>query len=277
MKRHRKEEYMKKLNKLYDEKLNLFKEPEEEGGRGRRRRYQDTRMIWVPVEEPQHIGWEYTVVLSDAALRRRDSHRLTELLDLLRVSGTGFSRDLRTLKLVRSSGKRYQLVKQKWWASRKYAYMPDMPGGISYVEGATLSVENYERLSEGLKCYFTKYERWYPPFGLRPGYTLVYYKLSYKFPFHELRIKADKCYSTHRGIPKADEISRDQEIDNIFEREQYWKKRYGSYDGWSRYERKRRTGSVRKAYKAILNQVCATDDIEVYEALERHAVKYRHT
>lgn len=284
MRRNSKDEKMQRLTKLYNESATLFRE---DGDKVNNRYRRENRMIWVPVDEPQHIGWEYQLTFSEAAQRRNDIGELKSLMALLKFDKVGFSKSKSTLKLVRSANKRYTEVRNKYQQWRKkgginlswleHDYLPD---GIVNIYRTYLTKEKYSLLNDKQKAYFYNFQRFVPATISKDAHYEDRWELtSSKFPFDELRVKVSKCYSTHKGIPKVDELSREAEIDAVLDAEHYRVKRWprGNYGRWTSFERRQMKRSVRKRWHSILNEAAAHDEPDVIvDYLERKAVNNKY-
>jgi hypothetical protein len=139
---------------------------------------------------------------------------------------------------------------------------------IPYHYDNKMTQQVFDTVPAHLKGYFAKYEEratyW------RPAY--YYYKLSDKFPRYELRFKVSKAYSTHRGIPKSDEISESAWIEKQLENNHYYDKQdHSSYEA---YWHKRTNRTARKHWKAATKQIASRYDgvEELVEQQERYVL-----
>lgn len=250
MNRNEKEKRLKTIKKLEKIKDELPRGPYESG----RGSYYQSGLTWIPVEEPKFIGWETTLVLNDSANRRSDAPRIKAVMDLLGWNKPEFIRDQKTIKLIRQAGKRFSTYKSLWLEDirkKGYVTLQDNPPGTKHTK-KVLSDEKYKLLDESLKKYFTMTTRVYPASAFRDSYIEYTHHLNSYFPEHQVLIKIDKAYSTHRGIPKSNLISERQKIENQFIARCYYEKLY-SDSKVEKWYHKRATHSKRKAWNSVLN------------------------
>lgn len=249
MKRNRQEERLKELGRLDAENSKL-----------------DTRNLdWIPVEEPQFLGWELQVVLGESGTRRRDAEDLLKVMDIARVSEISFTRHEWISKLIKSQSGRYYQIKEaffKWYYRNRRTY----PFGYNddwirrhyfpYWDTKCISQKDYDELEPRLRKYFLGEK--HSATTWRPEYYT--YRIN-QFPRHELVIKCTKAYSTHRGIPHSEEIAREKEIYDTLRDNRYWCakngfSRWGGDQNWvRRYNRK----LTRKHWRSCLQEVGKVD------------------
>lgn len=263
MERTRKEKTHKKLLRLFNEKRSLFVNSTTRVSKYRWRDW-DT-FVWVPVDKPKFIGWDTTVTLSEMGERRPDAATLKKVLTILKLDEPLFMRDLNIIKIIRRANKRYNTARSLWYEqerrSRKTRVIHQMPGVRHYFE-KQITVKEWEALDQRLQKYFREDTTLHAATTYRDAYTTHCYKLSYTFPVSELVVNVKKAYSTHRGIPKSDEISREKEIEKTLEANMFYSKRWGK-SSWSAFEQRRATRAARKAYKVICNEATKFDDVEL--------------
>jgi hypothetical protein len=201
-------------------------------------------MMWVEVKQPQFMGWEISVSLSPAALRRKDGLRLMSILDFLGVTKPVFIKNLQVLKVIRKNNYHYKRVEA---AQFKKHHWP-----VSTLFTRDISGKQYYSLSDWAKKYFSRdlfyhlYKKDYPW-----RVTDWKYNLNYHFPMHELILKVKKSYSTHMGIPYGDKISEYDWLNK--KEEQLIKTGYGNryYNDW-KYTSKWEIRSTRRQWKMLL-------------------------
>jgi len=251
MKRNNKEEWLKS-------RLRLMRKKDKLASSHRLYRYsaaEGKNFTWVPVEEPQFIGWETTVTLSEAALRRQDAGRLLQVLSLLNISEKRFCSNLNIIKLIRRSNKNYARIRSNWFEERRKLskrndwYNDDLPWEIVDIRSKRRSEKKWEEVDHSLHKYFERVETKYPATAWENERTIITYLLGGAFPIHELRVKIDQAYSTHRGIPKSDEISEATKIQEKLYQERFYEKLYYS-DSSYKYERRLALRSSRKTWKS---------------------------
>jgi len=244
MKANKKTQYEKTMRKLERTYYKLSS-----GRRG------DSDYIWVPSEDPKHIGWETTIVMSDLLANSKDGPHIKKVLELTKLDQPHFfSHEYQNLvKGIRASGKRYKIYRAQWFEYQRKTN-PDRPaslGGVKEVESVKVSLERFKEFPDEVKKYFVHESKYWPATISRDAYFEKFYKLgSWRFPDHELRIKLVKAYSTVRGIPKSIRISERTKIDEKLTQEMWWDKRYGDRSG-RKYEHTRGNHSRRKAWNAV--------------------------
>jgi len=248
-----KEKYLKKLSRRY---WSAYREANE--------------LEWVPVEEPQFLGWEVRAVLNESALRRGDLPNLLKVMEYFKMNRTVFTRKQWVVSVIKSSDYRYENALKEvakmcrkrhtsryyWdiWETINNNYMPFY--GNTRVNQAT-----FDTVPEYLHKYFTKYTEaatvW------RPEYN--YYKLSSVFPLYQLRLKVDRAFSTHKGIPNGEAESEYQHIRKTLEIEHYW----GSSGRYESYNHKRCNRVTRKAWNMASKQIAKqVNEDHIYEVIE---------
>jgi hypothetical protein len=236
---------------------------------------------WVPVEEPQFLGWDVQVILGDSGLRRGDVDNILAIMNYFNMSKPTFTRHAWVGKMIRQNNNKYQEslkfiskhIQSKWkgrygWGYNSFHdyvaknYMP-------YFLDTSISESTYENIPLHLKGFFSKCtERatvW------RPEY--YYYKLSAKFPLYELRLKVTRCYSTHRGIPNSEAQSEYTKM-----HQKLWRTNlalimdnYGNtHDAWYH---KMQNRVQRKSWNQGLNVLSKRYDHEVSEEVVEHVEK----
>lgn len=213
-------------------------------------------MEWVPVDEPQFIGWEYKVVLTDQGSRRRDALVLQELLT--KLGREQFYSSEAFVKVVRQNKHRIDFIRSYRKLTCTYSWHLDAMFGnlINEYKHAQLSIEaqNYFDIE-----YTERWGNIYKQYRLKPG-----------FPYYETKIKVTKAYSTHRGIPQGDLISESDFLWKIME-DRRW---YSTKNGYSRYQddwyprcKKAMTRMQnRRRWKIALNQFSDDESLEYHEA-----------
>lgn len=184
---------------------------------------------WIPVEKPQFIGWETTINLSERSLRRPDADKLLAVMNIIKLNKPVFTKDTFIIKLIRSSNKNYLTIHSKYneyvRTKHKHPYYSETIPGIENYNSCSLSVNDWEQLDTNLKKYFYKHEKHYPGNVWRDSHVIVRYKLSSSnFPIRDLVVKINKAYSTHKGIPRADDISESTKL-----RDELFSGKYRSY------------------------------------------------
>jgi hypothetical protein len=249
MQRNRKEEHEKKMDRLYKYYCDL-----------------DTHLEWVPVEEPQFIGWDLTITLSEQRLRSRDAEKLNMVLHLLGCDKPTFIRHPNVISLIRGNNHNYAN------SYREHVRVQSRRGRYSHtihipnLMDRSITVEKYESLTPEMQKYFGKSWRdtWWS------GRNYYYVLDSRTFPYYELRAKIEKSWSTHRGIPRSDDQSQYDKIRRKFDYDCYWNKRWGS--GNRNY--KGASMRMRKSWSRGLNVLATTlDDKENYELIEQQECK----
>lgn len=224
---------------------------------------------WIPVEEPQFLGWDILVVLGDSGLRRSDAPNLLKVMEYFNMGKPVFTRHEWVSKIIRGNNGRYvETLKQAFKLTHKkhshWSYIEPFEyinrNYMPYFENRRITQQVYDTVPSYLHKYFTRYtERatvW------RPEY--YYYKLSSTFPRYELRLKSTKSYSTHRGIPDGEAQSEYQKGRDTLNNEHYWGGR-----GYEAYYHKLTNRSRRKAWNMVVKAVVKTTTIEeAEEALE---------
>lgn len=216
---------------------------------------------WVPVEEPKFIGHEYQVVLTESGMRRRDASVLNELLSAL-GKPIFYHRDSFT-RIVRLCGHRIDHVKQHFNRHENYNHFANQLFEASIREYA------YERLSEDAQKWFNIENR-----VTMSGYAYKEYRLLPGFPYYETKIKVSKTYSTHRGIPRADEIREAKIIHDALMMNNYWcakngdQKANGRCTWFGQYMNKRVRSTWNHATRMISKNITDVDDIECAEKYE---------
>jgi hypothetical protein len=270
MKRTRQEDRWKELRRI-DKRSSML--------------YREARILdWVPVEEPQFLGWEITLGLSENAQYRGDIDNLNTIMHYFDMNRTVFTRSEWVSKVVKNSGGKYlSVVKQvmaryyskligprvKYYYQDPYWYVNRYY--IPYFDNTHTSSDAYQNVPDHLKSYFDRHL--YPATAWRPA--VPYYTLSSKFPRHELVLRVKKAWSTHRGIPKSDIISERDKLGDIL-------RHAGYYSGWRgdtwyhHFQRK----ATRRHWKSMLQEagkikfnawVWEEDDApELLEKEERH-------
>jgi len=181
---------------------------------------------WVPVDKPRFIGWDLQVVLSESGARRRDALKLQEILNA--CAPKVFVRDMGVVKKARAAGLRVDLMT---YNPRKDRYLTDHRDELFRKR---LSQWQYDRLADHLKSFYSPENRLtysgtpYKEYWLIQGY----------FPFYETTIKITKAYSTHIGIPIAENWKRSEEIHHIIREENYWCSKNGFHNGRSKWGRR---------------------------------------
>lgn len=261
---------MKTLDAIRREQIALFRDPDAERLSKWHYRGYD-QYIWVPVDKPKFIGWETILTLSEPGARRRDAYRMQQVMEILRLTEPRFTKDTYIVKLIRKAGHKYLLTRAMYLEDKRrdskypWKYWNDLPSGVMDINNMFIKPKDYEELPKDLKCFFEEYKKYHPATWCSEEWTEVKYRLGGKFPLHELRLKIVKAYSTHRGIPKADEISRDQEIDDILEDARFYNKRYGR--SRSKWYDKRVNRNTRKRWNTVMKKVnkgAEFDEVEVH-------------
>jgi hypothetical protein len=193
------------------------------------------------------------------------------------ISQSCFTRYPNIPKLVKAAGSNYirsiDIFKRHYkrffsYAWFDYHYMSRYY--LPYYGGNKITEQYHNTLPSNIQRYFSKsVERatlW------RPEYN--YYMLNqHAFPTYELALKVTRSYSTHRGIPYSEDITRDHEISSIFEREGYYKATkygYGKHQTWwhkiqNRVKRKSWNQGLNVLSKRYLHGEYAEDVIEYTE------------
>lgn len=256
MNRGKKEKWLKTIKKLSREKDDLPSGPRDY------RSYANksfSGLEWVPVDEPKFIGWESHILIGDLSLRRPDAGLLIEAARLAGQSKPTFFTNLNTLKLIRK-GKTYNQImalhreEVRIKKKEKHNWQDSTPEGISNRRGKRFSINNFKKeIPENLQMYFELKEVWIPPTAWQTeGYYNKYYHLGGKFPINDLKVKVKQVYSTHRGIPKSELISRHAEIEEYFTQNLIYNKLWGKSYWESRWEEIQLLKSERKKIKTNL-------------------------
>jgi len=284
MERHRKEKEFKALKALYRESCTLFIDEETEQLSKWRWRCKD-EFFWVPVEKPQFIGWEASLTLSDTAARRSDGHILYKALQITGLSKPRFFKDPSVVSTIRRAGKVYRTTITLWQELQrrknrdKYYFDNSYPKGVSAIGDGKLRVEEFEKLDHKEQRYFDKQSKTYPASAYHDGFTEYWYTIGGLFPIHELRIKLDTAYSTHKGIPKSDELSRESEIDKVLYNNFYWDRNYNHKSSWERNDVEKLKRHRKRAYNTICKEISMVADKEEAEdhfiRLEARRIKRR--
>lgn len=282
MKRNSKHEQQRKLDRLNDRKNEMFM-PEGWKHMSRRQRWQDN-MIWVPVEEPRFLGWDITLTISEAGQRRSDAHIMFNVIKLLKVNESRykFTKDTEVIKFIRKAGKRLNTFLTLWSQNERmkrrhmtirdwYRYHPHC---IPSLGDAFITPEQWSKLDERTRAYFSLYEKFHPATWARESYTEDRYRIGGRFPMHELRLHIEQVYSTHRGIPRSEEISEEKKIDNHLWSLNYYNKRWGK-DGYVKHENYFIKRSLRRAWKSMTQQVSRKSDPEVIDDQEGRKIKFK--
>ena len=190
-------------------------------------------LTWERLEEPKFIGWESTILIGELSLRRPDAGLLIQAAKLVGQSEPTFFTNLNTLRLIRK-GKTYgQIIALHREEVRRkklmiHEWQRNLPEGVGSRRGRKFTIEQFKKqVPEHLHPYFELKETLIAASAWRDSYYHQEYRLGGKFPLRDLRVKVDKVFATHRGIPKSDEISRHQEIDEIFTQQCVYNKLYG--------------------------------------------------
>lgn len=245
MKRNKQEERLKELGRLDTEMADL-----------------DTGLDWVPVEEPQFLGWEFQVLLSPSGLRRRDAEDLLQVMDICNVSEVNFTRHEWVVKLIKSQGGRYFQSKEaffrRYYKDRKQYLVWHDDAWVKrhyfpYWENNSVEQKTYDEVHPRLKKYFSAVK--YDATVWRPEYYR--YRINSLFPKYELIIKWNKAYSTHRGIPHSEEIARHEQIHATLMANHYWcaKNCFSRWSGESAWERRYNRKLTRKHWRSCLQEV----------------------
>ncbi len=242
-------------------------------------------MDWVPVDEPRFIGWETTVGLSEPALRRSDAQVLLNVLAITRVDRPLFTRELSIVKLIRRNGKRYMKISADWRehcrriSRDRYWYSNFLPGSIQDYHDRFITPQQFDKLDERHRKYLEKKETYYPPTAWHNGITEVKYRVGGAFPLHELRVKLTKAYSTHRGIPRSEEIRESEFIHDKLMEEHYWCAKYctvsnrRSKPAYRKMEHRQFRGGWNQATRMMSKLMESKDDFETVEEFERRTKK----
>lgn len=211
----------------------------------------DSNMVWVPVEEPKFIGWESTIVLNQSARNRKDYHLLNQVMEFLGWNKPNWIDDQKVIKLIRKANRRVSTYRMLWLEEQRKTGRTYYPSDAPGTEGKKrIREDKYNKLDDSLKKYFTAYPHHVMATAWRDSYVEYIWELNHKFPLHDLLIKVDKAYSTHRGIPKATEWSQKVQIEEKLDQSLYYPKTYGSYgDNWWK---RRQVHNMRKSWKSIL-------------------------
>ncbi len=200
---------------------------------------------WVEVEEPQFMGWESTLYLSDWILRTPEAPALIEVMKVMGGDEGVFFKDQKLLAIIRKSSKNLQKVNEAYLREinkklNKENWFTHDTHSINQLT-KTLNRKQYDSLSQKAKAYFYEDSRnaW--------GSTYKYYKLSrYTFPMHHIFIKVDKAYSKYKGIPKSEEWSESDKVRDIINNSHYWCSKNG-FSGYIRgTEKAKRTNQIQR-------------------------------
>jgi len=219
------------------------------------RRRTDDDYVWIPSTERQHIGWETTIVVSDLLANSKDGPHIKEVLRLTKLDQPHFfghsHQDL--VKAIRASGKRYKIYRANWFEHQRKTN-PNRPyplGGVKEVEDVKVTPEKFKQFPDEVKKYFVWESKYRPATISKDAYYEIIYKIGgWWFPFHELRIKLEKAYSTVKGIPKSISISERTKIKEKFTQDCYWERKYGK-GTYYKVEKRYGLKSRRKAWKQV--------------------------
>ncbi len=210
----------------------------------------DMFIEYVPVEEPQFIGWEYSVILEESARNRSDSAQLLSLLRYISRPLT-FFKSVDFLRYIRSNGHNLDNIYNHNTGKQRFSR------DVEAIIHRSLDYNRYLNLEEKLKCYYERMDYYNPWSG---WYTS--YELSSRFPMYQLRLKVKPTYSTHRGLPIADNIRDVQLIREKLTEEHYWCTKNGFRNSrWDELDKERANTHRRVMWRNIKN-ILTTDNAE---------------
>lgn len=214
-------------------------------------RYNQDDYVWVPVEDPNFIGWETSLVLSESGNRRSDAPYIKKALELTGLSKPYFFRKKpEVVKAIRKAKKKYVLFRSQWFETqRRSTYSYKSIEGVREIEGIRITSDKYLTFPSEIKKYFERRSDLIPASAWRDSYFKEYYKFSYKFPSYELNIKLEQAYSTHKGIPKTHLISERTKLNQKIDQELWYTKHYGKYYYSSRWIQRYQDRARRKRIK----------------------------
>ena len=236
-------------------------------------------MEWVPVEDPQFLGWDVSIGLSPQRQRSADAGDLLKVLDAVKMRTTTFVKSRWVIKMMRDHGRKYysfysyyrrelqRRYAKKWgmmslWPSNYYYQRND---NIPSVADAEITETHYETLDANIKRYFykSKIDRYFSSYWARRQEGEYVYKIDIqRFPAYELELKITKAYSTHRGIPNGEAQSEYDKTHDKLSQENYWCAKNGFRGDKSKWYRNHMARRSRHAWQKVLikQNVLAPDE-----------------
>jgi hypothetical protein len=120
----------------------------------------------------------------------------------------------------------------------------------------TISTHTYENLPQHIKKYFYFDKmNWLYPWR---KYGDVY-RLRFPFPTYELIYKVEKAYAIAFGVPRGEDISENNKIQNILNDNHYWSSKNGYSHGYMSFENKYLNIQERRRWKIFCNSMKNSD------------------
>jgi hypothetical protein len=223
---------------------------------------------YVPVEKSYHMGWEVSIDLSESGKRRNDAKDLLEVLDIVGATEPYFTKDVQYIKHLRYGRYNYEKVQKgllMHTSSKRYprilAHLPYWHNTLTSFE---IRKEKFTQVPMRLRHFFYEADHW--KYGCK-----VYRVNSWKFPKYELVYKVRKAYAGFQGIPKGNEWSEYEQLNDILKNNHYWCSKNGYSRGWNNTKDIIRLRQERRIQKLFCHLMKNSDFS--YEA-EEETMKY---